>query len=115
MCLQDPSLIMVPPLGAESGIKGTLKGNSGTWASGQGTFKPGIYKPDIQDFYPGQYDNQYGTQQFSRDYFIDSGMAVDGRFQVQNSSFLHTWQTNGRYLQQVKMLSPFAEESGAAC
>lgn len=115
MCLQDPSLITVPPLEAESGIKGTLKGNSGTWASGQGTMKTGIYKSDFQDFYSGQYENQYGTQQFNRDYLVDNGMAVDSRFLAQNSSFLHTWQTNGRYLQQVKMLAPFAEESGAAC
>lgn len=120
MCFQDSSLITVPPFGAEPGIKGTIKGNTGTWASGQPSYghsipKTGVYESDIRDFYSGQYDSQYGTQQFHRDYVINSGMAVDNRFLAQNSSFLHTWQTNGRYLQQVKMLTSFAEESEAAC
>lgn len=116
MCFQDSSLITVPPFVAEPGSKGTLRGNAGTWASGQGSFGPGtlktgIYKSDFQDMYTGQYD----THQFNRDYLIDSGMAVDSRFQAQNSSFLHTWQTNGRYLQQVKLPASFSEESEAAC
>lgn len=96
----------MPPFGVEPGVKGSLKGNAGTWASGQGSFnqgtlKNGVYKSDIQDLYSGQYDSQYVTQQFNRDY-LESGMAADNRFMAQNSSFLHTWQTNGRYLQQVK-------------
>lgn len=111
MCFQDSSLITVPPFGAEPGIKGTIKGNTGTWASGQPSYsqdisKTGAYKSDIC---------QYDSQQFHRDYVIDSRMAMDNRFLAQNSSFLHTWQTNGRYLQQVKMLTSFAEESEAAC
>ncbi|XP_011617136.2 desmocollin-2-like [Takifugu rubripes] len=105
----DSSLITVPPFGGDAGAKGTLKGNTGTWGSGQGSFgqgtlKTGVYKSgitnDIQDFYSSQYDNQYGTQQFNQDYFIDGGMGGDGRYLAQNSSFHHTWQTNGRYLQQ---------------
>lgn len=105
MCFQDSSLITVPPFGVEPGIKGTLKGNAGAWAGGQGSFgqgtlRTGVYKSDIQDLY-GQYDSQYGAQQFSRDY-VDAGMAVDTRLLARNASFLHTWQTNGRYLQQVK-------------
>lgn len=119
MCFQDCSLITVPPFAAEPGNKAPIKGNAATWASGQGsfgqgTFKPGIYKSDLQDLYSGQYDNQYGTQQFRSDYLFDSGMAVDDRFLAQNSSFLHTWQTNGRYLQQVKTLALFSQESEAA-
>lgn len=108
MCFQDSSLITVPPFGVDPGIKGTLKGNAGAWAGGQGSFaqgtlKTGVYKSDIQDLY-GQYDSQYGAQQFNRDY-LDGGVAVDTRLLARNASFLHTWQTNGRYLQQVKTLA----------
>lgn len=116
MCFQDSSRIIVPPFGTEPGSKSASKWNAGTWASGQGSFgqgsyKTGIYKSDIQNMYSGQYDNQFSTQQFNRDYHIDSGM--DSRFLTQNSSFLHNWQTNGRYLQQVKMPVLFGEESEA--
>lgn len=118
MCFQDSSLITIPPFGVDPGIKGTLKGDAGAWASGQGSFgqgtlRTGVYKSDIQDLY-GQYDSQYGTQQFSRDY-MDGGMAVDTRLLARNASFLHTWKTNGRYLQQVKTLAWPAAEGEAAC
>lgn len=120
VCFQDSSLITVPPFGGDGGAKGTLKGNTGTWASGQGSFgqgtlKTGLYKPDVQDFYSSQFDNQYGTQQFSRDYLMDGGMGGDSRYLAQNSSFHHTWQTNGRYLQQVKTPGSFCERSQAVC
>lgn len=124
MCFQDSSLITVPPFGGDAGVKGTLKGNMGTWGSGQGSFgqgtlKTGVYKSaitnDIQDFYSSQYDNQYGAQQLNRDYLIDSGMGGDSRYLAQNSSFHHTWQTNGRYLQQVKTPGSFSERSQAVC
>lgn len=120
MCFQDSSLITIPPFGGDAGAKGTLKGTMGTWGSGQGSFgqgtlKTGVYKSgitnDIQDFY----SSQYGTQQFNQDYFIDGGMGGDGRYLAQNSSFHHTWQTNGRYLQQVKMPGSFSERSRAVC
>lgn len=124
MCFQDSSLIAVPPFGGDAGVKGMLKGNTGTWASGQGSFgqgtlKTGLYKSaitnDIQDFYPSQYDNQYGTQQFNQDYLIDGGMGGDSRYLAQNSSFHHNWQTNGRYLQQVNTPGSFSERSQAVC
>lgn len=96
-----------------------MKGNTGTWGSGQGTLKTGIYKSaitnDFHDFYSGQYDNQYGAQQFSQDYLMDGGMGADSRYLAQNSSFLHTWQTNGRYLQQVRLPGSFSGGSRAAC
>lgn len=100
-----------------------MRGNTGTWVSGQGSFgqgtlKTGVYKSnvttDIQDFYSSQYDNQYGTQ-FNRDYLMEGGMGVDGRYLAQSSSFHHNWQTNGRYLQQVKMPAPSSEPSRAVC
>lgn len=113
MCFQDSSLITVPPFGGETGAKGAIKGNTGTWASGQGSFgqgtlKTGMYKTD-QDFYASQYDNQYGAQQFNRDFAIDNGMGMDSRYLAQQSSFYHTWQTNGLYLQQVRTLSSVLE------
>uniref|UniRef100_H3CL82 Desmocollin 2 like n=1 Tax=Tetraodon nigroviridis TaxID=99883 RepID=H3CL82_TETNG len=87
----DSNLINIPPFGTKSENKGQQKcGNTGTWASGgQGSFnqapiKNGRYTSDLQEYYFNQ-DN------------LDS---IDSRFLAQNSSFLHTWQTNGRYLEQ---------------
>lgn len=108
MCSQDSSLI-VPPFGSGTGIPISSKGKGGRGGSsfGQGTIRTGKY--EIQDWFSGQYDNQYGARQFTRDYLVDSGLLA------QNSEFWHTWQTNGRYLQQVKRLPSFVEENEAAC
>lgn len=70
-----------------------------------GMYKSGVVTSDVQDFYSGQYDSQYGAQQFNGDYLVGSGMDFDNRYLTQNSGLLHTWQTNGRYLQQVKLFS----------
>lgn len=53
----------------------------------------------MQDVYNNQYE-QYGQQQgFGSGQ--GSGMAYDSRYLTQDSTFLHNWQTNGRYLDQV--------------
>lgn len=68
-----------------------------------GMYNSGVVTSDVQEFYSGQYDSQYGTQQFNGDYLVGSGMDFDNRYLAQNAGLLHTWQTNGRYLQQVKL------------
>lgn len=79
-------------------------GNTGIHSThDQGMF--GVTTADMQEYYSGQYDRQYSTQQFNRDYIGDTGMDFDSRYQGLSSGFLHTWQTNGLYLQQVKLFN----------
>lgn len=67
----------------------------------------GMYKSNVttnmQEFYSGQYDDQFSSQQYNRDFLVGSGVDFDNRYLAQNTGLLHTWQTNGRYLQQVKL------------
>lgn len=110
-CAQDSNLINVPITVVDPAVKGSAKGsmvNAGWQGTlgGQNTTDNGIYqsnivKSDMQEFYSGRYDSQYGNQQ--GDYLVGSGVDFDSRFLAQNSGFLQTWQTNGRYLQQVKL------------
>ncbi|KAM9789498.1 desmocollin 2-like protein, partial [Neosynchiropus ocellatus] len=50
-------------------------------------------KTDVRDFYTSNYETQYNGQQYSANQLntLNRGM-------MQDSAFLHTWQTNGRYL-----------------
>ncbi|KAM8839161.1 desmocollin 2-like protein [Synchiropus picturatus] len=50
-------------------------------------------KTDVRDFYASNYESQYNNQQYSANQLntLNRGM-------MQDSAFLHTWQTNGRYL-----------------
>lgn len=111
LCAQDSSLINVPITVVDPAVKGSVKGSmahtgwQGT-LGGQNTTDNGIYQSnivtsDMQEFYSGRYDSQYGNQQ--GDYLVGSGVDIDNRYLAQNSGFLQTWQTNGRYLQQVKL------------
>lgn len=62
----------------------------------------------MQEFMSSQYENQYGAQQHGGQFggqHIGNGMGFDSRYLVQDSSLLHTWQTNGRYLHQVMFYS----------
>lgn len=112
----DSSLINVPIIGINHGAKGSVKGSvqnvgwMGTKSTSTigpiGTQDAGMYKSniitnDMQDLYSsqygGQYDSQYG-QQFSGGQLLGSGF--DNRYLAQDSTLLHTWQTNGRYLHQ---------------
>nr|XP_057924973.1 desmocollin 2-like protein [Doryrhamphus excisus] len=84
----DSSLIKVPISGPD--IKGSVlnqdwqvKSSSTLGRQDAGLYKGGIVTTDMQEFYSGQYDSQYGTQQLNYD-----------------ANFLSTWQTNGRYLHQ---------------
>lgn len=56
----------------------------------------------MQEYYSGQYESQYGAQQFNGQ-LLGSGMDFDNRYLAQDSALLHNWQTNGRYLQQVML------------
>ncbi|XP_054623901.1 desmocollin 2-like protein [Dunckerocampus dactyliophorus] len=95
----DSSLIKVPISGPD--IKGSVlnqdwqvKNSNTLGRQDVGLYKGGIVTTDMQEFYSGQYDSQYGTQQLNYD-----------------ANFLSNWQTNGRYLHQK--LSYFGgEEDG---
>ncbi|XP_076601403.1 desmocollin 2-like protein [Chaetodon auriga] len=121
----DSSLITVPVGGIEQAVKGSVKGSmmspgwpgnkSGSTIGVQSTHENGIYKSgvvtsDMQEYYSGQYDSQYGAQQFNTQ-LVGSGMDFDSRYLAQDSALLHNWQTNGRYLQQ-KLAFMGAEEDG---
>lgn len=116
---QDSSLITVPTIGVDQITKGSVKDVNAGWPGikststlgGQSVHGNGINKScvDMQQFYSSQYDqyDQYGTQQFGGQFgqlgsqVLNSGF--DSRHLVQDSAFLHTWQTNGRYLHQVML------------
>uniref|UniRef100_A0A3Q0SDK9 Desmocollin 2 like n=1 Tax=Amphilophus citrinellus TaxID=61819 RepID=A0A3Q0SDK9_AMPCI len=106
--------VIAPPFGAEQAIKGSVKGtvlNSG-WLGNQssstigahGVHENGMYgRTDIsttnmQEYYSGQYDMNYDGQAYGQ--LVGSGVNFDSRHYNQDAGFLHTWQTNGRYLHQ---------------
>lgn len=62
----------------------------------------GVHVTDTKEFYSGQYESQYGTQQYGGT-LLGSGAAFDSRYFAQDSNFLHNWQTNGCYLHQVML------------
>lgn len=123
----DSSLINVPPTtGVDQVAKGLAKGSlvntgwlgdkststiGGHSTHGNGLYKSGVVTTDVQEHYSsGQYDSQYGTQHYSGGQFV-SGMGLDSRHLMQDSAFLHTWQTNGRYLHE-KLAYLGTEEDG---
>ncbi|XP_053186579.1 desmocollin 2-like protein isoform X1 [Scomber japonicus] len=123
----DSSLIIVPSTGVEQAVKGSAKGallnagwignKSSSTIGGQSMHENGLYKSGavtsgMQDFYSsGQYDSQYATQQFSGGHVVGSGVGFDNRHLIQDSAFLHTWQTNGCYIDQ-KLTYLGTEEDG---
>lgn len=100
-------------MGIEQGVKGnTLKtGWMGTKSTstigGHGAHENGMYKgittADTKEYSSAQYDYQYGTQQFNGGNLRGSYVDFDNRYFAQDSALLHTWQTHGRYLQQVML------------
>lgn len=103
--MQDASLINVPTI-VDPVTKGSVKGqmvSSGwhdTTLGGQtqvdnGFYESNVVATDTQDYFSGRYDSQYGQ------HLVSSGVDIDSRYLAQNAGFLHNWQTNGRYLQQV--------------
>ncbi|XP_044076580.1 desmocollin 2 like [Siniperca chuatsi] len=110
----DSSLITVPTVGYEPAVKGSVKGsmvnagwlgnNSSSTIGAHATHDNGIYKAgvltnDMQEYY-GQYDSGYGTHHLNGGNLLGSGIGFDNRHLIQDSAFLHNWQTNGRYLYQ---------------
>lgn len=104
-CVQDASLITVPTI-VDPVTKGSVKGQMvssgwpGTTLGGQtqadhGFYESNLVATDTQDYFSGRYDSQYGQ------HLVSSGVDIDSRYLAQNAGFLHNWQTNGRYLQQV--------------
>lgn len=106
----DSSLI-VPPF--ETAAKGDINntmlnpawpGNKSSSTIGanstheNGIYKGGISTTNMQEFYSSQYDSQYDAQYGGQ--LLGSGVNFDNRQLVHDSAFLHTWQTNGRYLTQ---------------
>lgn len=110
----DSSLITVPITGVDTITKGSVKGsalNAGWMGNksfstmgAQSTHENGMYMPGgltTEEYYSGQYNSQYsGAQQLNAGNLLGSGVDFDSRYTVQDSAFLHTWQTNGRYLDQ---------------
>lgn len=114
LCAQDTSLITVPTV-VEPVTKGSVKGQMvspgwpgntmGAQSQVDNTFyESNMVTSDTQEFYSGRYDSQYGQG----GYLVSSGANIDNQHLAQNSGFLHNWQTNGRYLQQVKCFTALA-------
>lgn len=88
--------------------KGSVKGQvtSSGWPGTMGAqsqldngfYESNMVTSDAQEFYSGRYDSQYGQG----GYLVSSGANLDDQYMAQNAGFLHNWQTNGRYLQQVQ-------------
>lgn len=100
----DASLLTAPMVMVDSGVRDSVKGsvvNAG-WIGNKSSSsmqENGMYKTnmvtttDTQFF--SNYDEQYGMQ-YGDAHLLGSGF--DSRHLVQDSSLLHTWKTNGRYL-----------------
>ncbi|KAI4809244.1 hypothetical protein KUCAC02_018150 [Chaenocephalus aceratus] len=99
--------------GAWTGNGGAWTGNGGAWTGNGGLQEEAVYTKNVQGNMQDVYNNQneqYGQQQgFGSGQ--GSGMAYDSRYLTQDSTFLHNWQTNGRYLDQ-KLVHFGTEEDG---
>ncbi|XP_074543839.1 desmocollin 2-like protein [Halichoeres trimaculatus] len=105
----DASLITVPVAGNDIVVKGTNMGVSSGWQGTKststmgGAHENGMYTTGVKtnEYYTeyGEYGGQYGSQ-FNGGHLLGSGIGVDSRYLTQDSSFLQTWETNRRYLQQ---------------
>ncbi|XP_041848513.1 desmocollin 2 like [Melanotaenia boesemani] len=100
-------------MGLEQALKGSVKGsalNAG-WLGNQssstigghgihdiGNYQGAISTTKMQEYSSGQYEHQYGQHVGSQ--LLGNGMGFDYRHVAQDSSYLHTWQTNGVYLQR---------------
>lgn len=113
LCSQDASLITVPNI-VDPVTKGSVKNqvaSSGWPVNTMGVqsqvdntfYESNMVTTDEQEFYSGRYDSQYGQ---GGGYLVSSGANLDNQYLAQNSGFLHNWQTNGRYLQQVRCFTP---------
>lgn len=114
LCAQDTSLITVPTI-VEPVTQGSVKGQmvSSGWPGNtmgaqsqvdNGFYESNMVTSDAQEFYSGRYDSQYGQG----GYLVSSGANIDNQYLAQNAGFLHNWQTNGRYLHQVKSFTVVA-------
>lgn len=71
------------------------------------TRENGMYKSGgkMHDVFSSQYDGQYGAEQYGfGGQHMASDMGFESRHHFQDLA-VHTWQTNGRYLQQVMFYS----------
>ncbi|XP_035860719.1 desmocollin 2 like isoform X2 [Sander lucioperca] len=117
----DSSLITIPTTGIDQVVKGSVKGVNAGWTGnksfstiggqsihGNGMYgASGVVTSDTQEYYSGQYDNQFGTQ--SGQFGVGNGINIDNRYLTQDATFLQNWQTNGRYINQ---LAYFGTEDG---
>lgn len=126
LCAQDTSLITVPTI-VEPVTKGSVKGQmaSSGWPGqtmgtlsqvDKGFYESNMVTSDTQEFYSGQYDGQFGGQyDQGGGYLVSSAANIDNQYMAQNAGFLHNWQTNGRYLQQVKCFTVVAVVARCDC
>lgn len=112
----DSTLLTFPTAGVDSGVMGSIKGsvvNAGLVGIKRpgtiGAHENGIYNTNISTSDTRYYDNQFGI--YGEGHLLGSGVDFDGRHIMQDSSLLHTWQTNGRYLDQ-KLYYMGTEEEG---
>ncbi|KAJ0011585.1 hypothetical protein NQD34_012560 [Periophthalmus magnuspinnatus] len=110
------SSLLTGPIMVDSGVKGSgvndtllntgWMGNKSTSSMQENGMYKGNMVTDTQYFtnYDEQFGMQYGDGQLL-------GNGYDGRFHTQDASLLHTWQTNGRYLDQ-KLYYMGAEDEG---
>ncbi|XP_034039171.1 desmocollin 2 like [Thalassophryne amazonica] len=120
----DSNLIIVPTTALDvPGTKGSVSAKGAGLDADQLGLKSrdlarhgtqsGTYRfSDMQNEWSGQYDSSlYATGQYNVRHFGATGMAADNRNLLQDQSFHHTWQTNGRYLHQ-KLVYLGTEEDG---
>lgn len=97
----DPTLITVLPFEKNTGLNsGWQDTKNMTGLGGHSVQENGMYKSgvDMQDFFSSHHGSHY--DQLTGHGGGGGGMGFDSRHLVQDSSFFHTWQTNGLYLQQ---------------
>lgn len=112
----DSSLLVAPTIAVDPVYKGSVKGsmlNAG-WIGDKSTgsmqengmHNTNMVTTDTQ--YISSFDERYGMQ-YGNGHLLESGF--DTRHLVQDSSLLHTWRTNGRYLDQ-KLIYMGSEDEG---
>lgn len=114
----DSSLLTAPTVLADSAVKGSVKGSvvnvgwignksaSSMQENGMGMYNSNIITTDTKYF--SSYDENFGMQ-YGDAHMLGSGF--ESRHLAQDSSLLHTWQTNGRYLDQ-KLFYMGTEDEG---
>lgn len=118
----DSSLLNAPIIAVDSGVKSSAVDASWIGNKSSGSMhENGMYKGNVITTTDTQYyDDHYGLQ-YGDTHLVGSGLGsgmgsgmgtcIDTRHLVQDSSLIHTWATNGRYLDQ-KLFYMGVEDDG---